>query len=211
MSLTRLFADISNNNSHYVAAEYKAAGHIFIALKATEGEGFVDGKHRMWAMHSHWSGIGVAHYHFARPDTGSAPDAEARRFLEVALPLAGPHDYLVCDLERATPAGWSHDPAWSRGFDGYVQSHSRFHTVLYANRSTLEQSDAFLAGDNRRVWDADWSRVPDYAPHRYTVLFRQYTDGVVGPGPHDFAGIGRCDGNAMSPDVFKRLSQHHTC
>lgn len=211
MSMSHLFADISNNNRSYNAVEYAKAGHVFVAIKATEGVSYVDANHRAWVLHSHLHHIGVAHYHFARPDLNNSATAEAAHFLGVVNPLAGPRDYLVLDLERATPNGWAHDPEWSSEFDAYVQHASRFHTVLYASRSVLDTSDAFLFGDNRRVWDADWSGDPNYAPKGYTVLFRQYTDGVSGPGPREFAGIGRCDGNRMTPQAFDEITRHRPC
>lgn len=211
MQFNNRLADLSNNNSHYNAVEYRQAGHLLVALKATEGTDFVDPNHRTWALHTHSVHSGVVHYHFARPDLGNDPDIEARFFLRVALPSAGPRDYLALDIERATPQGFTHDPAWSHQFDKYVQANSRFHTVLYASRSLLETSDQWLAGDNRRVWDADWSTSPPVAPKGYEWLFRQYTDGVHGPGPHEFAGIGICDGNVMSPAAFDLARRHQPC
>lgn len=204
-SPTRLFADISSNNLFFDAVKYRTAGHILVAVKATEGVHYINPNHRTWSLHAGLNHIGVAHYHFARPDLGNQPDAEADAFLQTALRLAGGRDYLVLDLERATPAGWKHDPAWSAAFDAYVQAHSRFHTILYANKGTLQQSDAWLAGDVRRVWDADWSNDPDFAPPGYTVAARQFTDGVLGPEPHWIAGVGRCDVNRMSAEMFRTL------
>lgn len=204
----RLYGDISSNNSQFDAAEYRAAGHVLVAIKATEGTRYVNPDHRAWSIHAAWHHIAIVHYHFARPDLNDGPEAEADHFLSVAGALTGGRDYLCLDLERATPAGWQHDPAWSRAFDAQVQRRSRFHAVLYANRSTLEQSDEWLIGDKRRVWDADWSANPNYAPPGYGVFARQFTDGIVGPEPHALAGIGRCDVNAMSPRTFAAVTAH---
>lgn len=202
----RLFADLSSNNSVFNAREYLDAGHIFVAIKATEGTSYVNPNHRGWCLHAGGVHIGIAHYHFARPDLNTLPEAEAQHFLRVAGPLAGGRDYLVVDVERAAPAGWEHDPSWCRAFDSYVQDHSRFHTILYANRSTLQISDAWLVGDKKRVWDADWSSGPDYAPPGYTCAMRQFTDGVFGPQPHGLTGVGSCDVNTLSPRMFAAVS-----
>lgn len=199
----RLFADISSNNSHFDAVAYRDAGHVLVAIKATEGTHYINPNHRGWSLHAGMGHVGVVHYHFARPDLGNTPDAEADHFLQTALRLAGGRDYLVVDIERATPQGWRHDPAWSRAFDQYIQAHSRFHTILYANRSTLELSDQWLEGELRRVWDADWSMGPDYAPPGYLCAMRQSSDGVFGPPPHALAGVGRCDVNSMHPQLFR--------
>lgn len=205
MSNSTLVADVSSNNGSVDIAAYRAAGHVLLAIKATEGEGFVSPTHRQWATECGRHGVGVLHYHFARPDTGSDPEAEARFFLEAALPLAGGRDYLSLDLERATPQGWAHDPAWSRTFDEYVRAHSRFATILYANRSTLQAGSGWLSKAPERYWDADWSGGPDFAPVGGWVALRQFTDGVFGPEPHSLLGIGRCDVNVMR-GVFARTA-----
>lgn len=202
---SRLFADLSSNNNTFNAEEYRASGHVLVAIKATEGLHYVNPNHRGWSLHAGLVHVGVVHYHFARPDLSDSPEAEADHFLSVALRLAGGRDYLVVDVERAAPQGWSHDPAWSEAFDAYVQAHSRFHTILYANRSTLQASDKWLHGDNRRTWDADWSSTPDYAPPGYTTAFRQFTDGINGPEPHSLPGVGVCDVNRVSVQVFRHL------
>lgn len=203
---SNLFADISSNNNDFNAAEYRAAGHIFVAIKATEGTGYVNPDHRGWCYAAGGHHIGIAHYHFARPDLSTDPAAEARFFLTNVHSLAGGRDYLVLDLERAAPAGWQHDPAWSATFDKYVQDNSRFHTVLYASESTLRISDQWLVGENRRVWDAAWGTTPDYAPPGYRVAFRQFTDGVFGPEPHSLPGVGQCDVNRIAPGMFRQIA-----
>lgn len=194
----RLFADISSNNSEFNAAEYARAGHRAVAIKATEGTAFVNPDHGEWCLHAGLHHLAVIHYHLARPDLGDGPEAEADHFLSVALRLAGGRDYLVCDIERATPQGWSHDPAWTRTFDEYVQAHCRFHTVLYASESDLMTSDEWLHGDKRRAWVAAWSSNPVSVPQGYGLFGRQFTDGFIGPEPHSLAGVGRCDVSYLS-------------
>jgi len=209
MTYSREFADLSSNNAEFNAAEYRNTGHILIAIKATEELNYVNPDHRPWSLHAGLNWVSVVHYHFARPDLGNSPAAEADHFLAAALPLAGWWDYLCVDIERATPEGWQHDPKWSQEFDSQIQRRSRFRSILYANRSTLVLSDEWLVGDNRRVWDADWSNASDYAPRGYTCCFRQSTDGVVGPPPHSLPGIGRCDVNRMSNAMFLKLNDRY--
>lgn len=201
-----LFADISSNNPEFNAEEYRRAGHVAIAIKATEGTFYTNPNHRGWCLRAGWHHIAIVHYHFGRPDLSDGPEAEAHHFLQVVTPLAGGRDYLCLDLERATPQGWQHDPAWSLTFDKYVQAHTRFHTLLYANRSTLQQSDGWLHGDKRRVWDAEWDSNPDYAPPGYGVFARQQSDGSVGPGPHSLPGVGFCDVNVLRRRAFAAIT-----
>lgn len=206
---SRLFADISSNNPQFDASTYRAGGGILVAIKATEGVNYTNPYHRNWCLHAGLNWIGVVHYHFARPDTGSDPAAEANHFCDVALPLAGLWDYLAVDIERATPTGWQHDPAWTRAFDDQVRARSRFRVILYANRSTLEGFEGWLTSDRKRVWDADWSTAPNYAPPGYDCAFRQFTDGEVGPEPHSLTGIGQCDISSMSVGMFSALTDRY--
>lgn len=195
MSLSPLFADISSNNNQFAAHEYREAGHILVAIKATEGLSYVNPEHRPWTYDAQIQRVAVMHYHFARPDLGNPPEEEAARFLEVTLPLAGGRDYLALDLERATPQGYDHDPAWSYQFDKHVCERSRFHTILYANRSTLSTSTAWLFNDLKRVWDADYSSEGDFAPEGYRVAARQQSGVTAGRPPYDLPGVGACDVN----------------
>jgi lysozyme len=206
---SRIFADISSNNATWDPVQYRKYGHILVAIKATEGTGYTNPYHRNWCLHAGLNWISVVHYHFARPDQNSNPADEAAHFLRVAGPLAGWWDYLCVDIERATPQGWTHDPAWTRNFDDYVRANSRFRSIVYANRSTLQISDQWLSSDRRRVWDADWSTSPDYAPAGYECAMRQTSDGVFGPEPHSIQGVGECDVNRMSNGMFQALTQRY--
>lgn len=198
-------ADLSNNNDSFFAKQYAHAGHVAIGLKATEGTTFVDFRHRGWSLNAGLVHLAIFHYHFARPDLGNAPHEEAAHFLDIALPLAGPRDYLVLDLERATPQGWAHDPAWSRDFDDYVRAHSRFYTILYGSKSTLAGSDQWLVGAPRRIWEADWSGDRDFAPKGYAVVLRQFTDGTFGPEPHELPGCGVGDVSRIEPEMMRAI------
>ena len=203
--MNQIFADLAAvDGLSFNAAEYRAAGHVFIGLKASEGTTFRDPRHRSFSLAAGVHHIGIAHYHFARPDLGNEPDAEAQFFLETVLPLAGPRDYLVLDMERGT---LTRDPAWSRAFDTYVRDRSRFHTILYGSRSWLDTApaDEWLAGSPFRFWDADWSTTRDFAPAGGLCVMRQSSDGTFGPEPHEIAGVGRCDVNHLRGGFAARV------
>jgi lysozyme len=204
--ISRLFADLSSNNPTFDVTAYHTAGHRLVAIKATEGTFYTNPDHRPWSLQAGANRIGIIHYHFARPDLNTTPLQEATHFCNVALPNTGGRDFLALDLERAAPAGWTHDPAWSRGFDEAVTeiTHSRFAIILYASRSVLEMSDEWLVSrpPRRRVWDADYSSSSDYTPLGYTLAARQFTDGVLGPEPHELPGVGRCDVNRIGPALW---------
>lgn len=211
MQPNRFMADISSNNSHFDARAYAEAGHIAVAIKATEGRWFIDPDHRAWCMYAHSEHLAVVHYHFARPDHNYGPVDEANWFADTVRANWSGRDYVVLDLERATPQGWSHDPAYSRDFDHQMQVRGFHDLILYASRSVLDQSDQWLEGQDRAVWDADWSTYPTTHPGGYRVAFRQYTDGHLGPEPHSYAGIGNCDGNRIDPQLYARMLARAKC
>jgi lysozyme len=192
-----LVADLSNNNSEFNAAAYRSAGHVLVALKASEGPHFADEKHRGWSLAAGLHHIAVMHYHFARPDLGTTGEQEADWFLHCTHGLRGPHDYVVYDGERARNGAFGLDAAHATQFDSRIQQQTRFLTILYGSASTLAGAGDVLIGDNRRDWDADYSTNRDtHAPGHECVL-RQFTDGGVGPEPHSLPGTGRCDISIM--------------
>ena len=207
-NLSPLLADISSNNSGFNALEYRDSGHIAIAIKATEGVNYVNPDHRGWCLHAGLEHLSVIHYHFARPDLNSNATTEAQHFLRTALPLAGGRDFLALDIERATPGGWSHDPGWSKAFDTYVQANSRFRTILYAARATLEvnpDAGAWLTGDDPRIWDPAWNTSPDYVLKGATTVLRQQSGVTSGVPPYSLPGIGPCDVNVARGVFLQQL------
>lgn len=196
--MNRNFADVSSNQGTIDIPEYHAAGYRILAVKATEGTTYINPLHRGQALACGLKHMIVIHYHFARPDVGNTPRDEAVHFLRACQGLLGPRDYVALDVERAAPQGWNHDPAWAREWDKTVQEFTRFHTILYANKSTLQISDEWLVGNDKRVWDADWSTDANYAPKGYVCAFRQFSDGHFGPTPHNAIGIGECDMNRVA-------------
>jgi GH25 family lysozyme M1 (1,4-beta-N-acetylmuramidase) len=191
-----LFADLSNNNNSFNAKEYAQAGHVIVALKASEGTFFVDGRHRGWALAAGMEHVAVIHYHFGRPDRSGGAE-EADFFLHCTHGLRGPRDYLVYDGERAHNGAFGLDAAHCRAFDERIQEKTRYHTILYGSASTLPGAGEALAGENKRDWDADYASGPDHAAPGHVCVMRQFTDGVFGPSPRSLSGVGQCDVNLL--------------
>jgi lysozyme len=210
--MNKLFADLSSNNGGvdvFDAKEYRAAGHVLIGLKASEGRTFRDPNHRAWCDAAGSHHVGVIHYHFGRPDDGNTGAQEAEWFLEVTHGLLGKHDYVVYDGERAADGGFGISVPHAADFDKYIQSHTRFRTILYASASVLPGCEHALVGDDKRDWCAAYGDGPDAHAPGHTCVIRQFTDGTQGPDPHSASGVsGVCDMNEMRGKFAAHVLAH---
>lgn len=200
-----LFADVSSNNASFNAAPYASAGHLVIAIKATEGLSFVNPKYAAWVHDAHNHGLGVLHYHFARPEDGH-PDRQAEHFWSVVKEhFRRPGDFVVVDTETDTPANGRN---FTLEYDKHLRQVSGTHPVLYTFLSYFQEGHLTISSD--QVWLAAWGRnqpgrnwdVP--GPTRLWAW--QFTDGRSGPPPHSFAGIpGSSDGSRLNPNTVATL------
>lgn len=201
----RQFADISNNNASFDAAAYRGAGHVLIAIKATEGATFIDEKHALWARAAHAQGLAVMHYHYGRPDHHPRGNTEAAHFWRVAKPVSRPGDLLCVDLEVHAPLGPHQDAFYLRGFQEELRKVSGHGVIAYTYDGYLEDSSLTLDVPGSRWWVAKYGG-PKPKPGAGRRLWAwQYTDGKEGAGPHEFAGIGRCDGSVLNLRSALRL------
>lgn len=199
--MNRYFADLSNNNAHFDAQAYRKAGHLLVALKASEGVGFMDPLYRKRRHEAHAARLAVVHYHFARPDRhpGRAGGKdEAHAFLAAIKGGVGKRDALCIDVERGSNA------QASQGYlDEFANQLKRIYPhkplILYrsrANHTNLKDS---------RNW------VAAYDGHRMALLAgvgtwaHQFTDGTIGAEPHSCAGVGRCDISRLNMRSYLRL------
>jgi GH25 family lysozyme M1 (1,4-beta-N-acetylmuramidase) len=206
-SSAEVFVDLSDNNGTYAAQPYSAAGHLLVAIKATESDDYINSKWRGWVDASHAHRLGVAHYHFCRPENGN-PVGQARYFWDAVRPAYHHHtDRLVLDLETGDQADW---PAWLREFDGELHRYSTLKAIGYTFASA---NLAQLVLHSRKWWLASWgAEQPSGAlrrlPGRQVLWGWQYTDGKVNPahGATAAAGVsGLCDHSVLSPGIVRLL------
>jgi GH25 family lysozyme M1 (1,4-beta-N-acetylmuramidase) len=193
-------ADVSSNNGAVDLRAYAAAGHAAIAIKASEGTGYVNPGHRAQADEAHRLGLTVVHYHFARPGRGQL-HAELANFHRTYLAAWRNGDYVCLDLEVTEGA----DVAWyARAFLGALKGYGH-PTILYTYRAFAGEHLQGVRAD--RWWIADYSGALS-SEHAWA---KQYTDGQEGPGPHHYAGIGNCDGSVLNVKTALTLwaRKHH--
>ena len=79
----------------------------FVIIKATEGVGYKDPRFEQYRAELRRLKIPTGYYHFARPDLGNSPEAEAEWFLKVIQPLqAGESLYLDFEVNASNPVSW---------------------------------------------------------------------------------------------------------
>lgn len=116
--------DVYKNNSN------------FCILKATEGVGFTDPKFARNQSEARRVGLPVGYYHFARPDLGNIPEAEADYFLKACgTPSDG--EVFVLDYEPNWQGGDA--VGWCKKFLDRVQTKIGVKPLIYLNQSQVKQ------------------------------------------------------------------------
>lgn len=203
--MTRYFADVSSNQTAVDLDKYHHAGHRLIGLKASEGVGYTD---PTWHPRMRWSaqlGLGVIHYHYARPDLHGHGEQEARYFAQLVGPHLKPYDAVALDLEVAlVQLGPAHIVRYARQFEAAARERLGRPIVLYSYLAYLDQLGGAFKWPGGRLWVADYAHLRGRVlGHR--VWAHQFTDGAVGPQPRQCAGVGHCDVSLLNRRSYLRL------
>jgi lysozyme len=185
---TNKVVDLSHHNGkvNFVKAAETLIGVI---QKATQGETFVDPtftKNRKAALDA---GLLFGAYHFG---TGANGVSQAEHFLETVGDVE--NTVLVLDFED-NHAGTSMTLEEARAFVTHIKEQTgRFpgfysgHTIKNALGTSV---DPVLS--QCWFWLAQYGPTPVVPPNWTKFTLWQYTDGAVGPTPHEVPGFGRCD------------------
>lgn len=197
MQSYRLMADVSSNNGPISLENYSRAGHVAIAIKATEGTNYVNPDHFSECNRAHHQGLTVVHYHFSRPTVNNV-EAEITSFRHTYLKGWRKGDYVAFDIEVEGTV----DLRWYANrilTDFYSQTGHP--PILYTYQAFYQEHFTKLRFPGNRLWIAKYS---DGTPSEANWAW-QYTDGKDGPEPHFYTGIGKCDGSVLNPAVAIRL------
>lgn len=201
LSADNFYGDISSNNGSFNAAQYKSAGHRVIAIKATEGTGYVNPDYSGWVHTAHEHGLSVLHYHFARPENGD-PNGQVKHFWNVVREhFVRPGDYVFFDVETG-PVSEAH--AWLKEADSHMSAIGHVHPWVYCPLSYYESGGLEVASRNFVI--AAWGTHKPTLRKGDNIAGWQYGDGRYGPNgyPRSFAGIpGTADSNLLSPSLVK--------
>lgn len=188
------FADISGYQKAVNWAEYVKWSDM-VAIKATEGVGFVDPlfeEHRAGAFAA---GIKtIWYYHFARPDLGNAPRDESAWFAKVIVSIRST-DRVVLDYERNSTTLL--DANWALSFLQSVHQNP----ILYSGLNFVK---AFLQSEQLSHFDQWIAAYGSGKPG--SPLAWQFTDKAVVPG---IAGPVDCSyyygGDSVNWDNFNQM------
>ena len=141
--------DISH---HQRGIDLGAVNVDFVICKATEGNGYTDEMCDTFYQKAKSLGKKLGVYHFARPDLGNSPEAEADWFVKETL---GYHKeaMLILDWE----SGNLQDTTWARKWLDRVYSKTGVKPVIYMSASVMSSANwgDVVAGDYG-LWVANY-------------------------------------------------------
>jgi lysozyme len=199
MALLNGVIDLSHHNNVTSFQDVRDAGVIGVIHKATQGVTGVDGTFGTRKPRALAAGLLWGAYHFG---ASGAPQKQADHFLDVVQP--GPTDLLVLDFEPnmdGTMALAEAETFVQRIF----QQTGRF-PGLYSGQSFLKEQLGSKRNEtlaNCFLWVARYSdqlpQVPTATWKTFTLW--QYTDGNLGPQPHQVNGVATgCDRDKFNGD-----------
>ncbi|MCA1592610.1 MAG: glycoside hydrolase family 25 protein [Acidobacteria bacterium] len=181
--------DISHHNGNVNLNKAKDDGILGVIQKATQGVANTDPTYKTNRTKAKDAGLLWGAYHFA---TGSNGITQAEHFLDVVGD--DPGTLLVLDFEPNT-SGPSMSLEEARAFVTHVKEATGrfpgFYSGHFIKQLLGTGSDPILA--NCWFWLAQYGPTPVVPPNWKTWTLWQYTDGAIGPQPHNVSGVGRCD------------------
>lgn len=195
--------DLSHHNGPPDFAKAAAAGVKGVIHKATQGERYVDPTFAPRRPKALAAGLWWGAYHFG---VGGDGVGQAEHFLATVQPAAD--TLLVLDFE-ANAQGPSMSLEEARAFVQHVRDRTGrwpgFYSGHYVKELLGTRVDPVLA--NCWFWLSQYGSTAVVPPCWRTWTLWQYTDGALGPEPHDVPGLGRCDRDTFNGPLagLKRL------
>lgn len=166
--------DLSNWNMNKGMFPRKAIQDSeFIFIKASEGSTWKDPTIGIWAK----EGVGkvLGFYHYARPENGNSPIAEAHNFMEAIDPYVGKGALLALDWEGKALETSYH---WIEKWMAEVMDFYKGMPLIYIQQSALDLVEP-LYESNHGLWVAQWNHKPQQVDTNMLWAFHQYdTDDV---------------------------------
>ena len=142
-------------SSHQKAMDMSTYPCDFVICKATEGTGYVNPFCDIHYQQAKSSGKLLGVYHYARPDAGNSPEAEADYFLRNITGYIG-EAILALDLECA---GWQKYSEWSKKWLDRVYEKTGIRPLFYSSGDGFANFKNMINAGNYGVWaasDGNW-------------------------------------------------------
>lgn len=170
----------------------------FVIMKATEGNGFLDPTFHTFQNGARGANMPIGYYHFARPDLGNTPQAEAQWFLNSIGNLnIGEVLFLDYEVSFATPV------SWCKSWLDYVHDHTNnTKGLIYLNQALATGYDwSSLVNAGYGLWIAAYTGSPlnnnyNGGSWGHNAKIQQWTNNQTVPGLGSVA-----DGDVWFGDV----------
>lgn len=137
-------------SSHQAKLDVSTYPCDFVICKATEGTGYVNPFCDIHYQQAKSSGKLLGVYHYARPDTGNSPEAEADYFLRNITGYIG-KAILALDLECN---GWQKYSEWAKRWLNRVYEKTGVRPLFYSSGNGFANFKDMLVAGNYGVWAA---------------------------------------------------------
>lgn len=166
-------ADISNYQGNPDFVKVKKSLD-FIILKASEGNGYRDPVFTANQVAARNAGLLLGYYHFARPNLGNTPEAEAAWFLSVIQHI-DQGEILCLDFE----VDYSDAVNWCKRFLDYIQTKTGVKPLIYLNQSQLKEFNWKPVIDaDYGLWLAQYDNDPNQTNGNFpwpTIAMKQWS------------------------------------
>jgi lysozyme len=185
---TNSVVDLSHHNGN-VNLTKAAESLVGVIQKATQGETFVDPTFKKNRQKALDAGLLFGAYHFG---TGASGVSQAQHFLETVGDVK--KTLLVLDFED-NHAGTSMTLEEARAFVTHIKEQTGRFPGLYSGHTIKKALGTSIDPVLSQCWFwlAQYGPTPVVPPCWKKWTMWQYTDGALGPTPHEVPGIGRCD------------------
>lgn len=188
--------DISHHNSNMVNP-HDLNLMDFVIMKATEGVRFRDPKMAYYMRILDDQRL-YGFYHFARPDLGNDPEAEAEHFVNTVMPYISDRSILALDVEAGALSVPNLD-SWCATWAQIVDILTGILPMIYISTSETKKLPA-CAALGCGLWAAKWGPKPtkkQCEPWPFWAIWQFTSSG-------NFSGV-RCD-----LDVFNGTREQYT-